>query len=81
MERRGHLIQLLEEVGCVGKQLKQIQINVQEQLEQRANLVGLIIKEQKQHQERYQTISKKPIILSSTDSISSLLPQSNYPIL
>lgn len=47
MERRGHLIQLLEEVGCVGKQLKQIQINVQEQLEQRANLVGLIIKEQK----------------------------------
>ncbi|HAT8831056.1 TPA: Dot/Icm T4SS effector MavA [Legionella pneumophila] len=46
MERRGHLIQLLEEVGCVGKQLKQIQINVQEQLEQRANLVGLIIKEQ-----------------------------------
>ncbi|HFS5638493.1 TPA: hypothetical protein ACH0PD_000941 [Legionella pneumophila] len=47
MERRGHPIQLLEEVGCVGKQLKQIQINVQEQLEQRANLVGLIIKEQK----------------------------------
>ncbi|HAT9722212.1 TPA: Dot/Icm T4SS effector MavA [Legionella pneumophila subsp. pneumophila] len=47
MERRGHLIQLMEEVRFTGKQLKQIQVNMQNQLEQRANLVGLIVKEQK----------------------------------
>lgn len=47
MERREHVIQTMKEVRCTRKHLKQIQVNVRDQLEQRANLVGLIAKEQK----------------------------------
>lgn len=46
-ERRGQLIELMKELRGVRKQIKQIQFNVQDQLEQRANLLGLIAKEQK----------------------------------